>query len=531
MTTAPADTSLSSDSWSESGTSPSASPSAALAAVPKLERSVSAGSSVTSNSVLSNGDTSRDSCIGRRRGFNRPQGTAFADSARNRDSVMSLGTIAHLQHYFARTGLLDGKGAQLAREDPFKKEPGSRTASGSQHTPTSDPNWSESSFLSGLAKLDIPNGTASEDVSILSSPDQMSFDGSFEEPNTVILPPTVSTYKQKSTYVPPPPNMNVLRRELREALEDAKKLLQDVQADQTNRGASDTQIETNVSPAKNENVQGWHEIQGLQVLDLTTLAIRAAKNFYTAHERPHRLYSIRSERRIRSDLFVVLEVLKKMATRNFAHGMKQQEIDQISTWATSIDTLVSQDEEAEKAEHEALQKSEWQHGDWTGREREREWLFLKSFDSDPDTLLEWTLPSDNLADLPSPFLSTMRDGRRLVRLHNELVRKSRRQFEEIKKYHQDVEKPYRCAENLRYWIKAAELRWDCFLKVDVAGVVHSAGVAAWHTFDDALLTWCKTVREQISTEWTEHREALMAERPIVRMDPGHEQNALSAVPW
>ena len=34
----------------------------------------------------------------------RPQGTNFADSAKNRDSVMSLGSIAHMQYYFARTG-------------------------------------------------------------------------------------------------------------------------------------------------------------------------------------------------------------------------------------------------------------------------------------------------------------------------------------------------------------------------------------------------------------------------------------------
>jgi hypothetical protein len=51
----------------------------------------------------------------------RPQGTNFADSARNRDSVMSLGSIAHMQYYFARTGLLDGKGGQLAKGDMKKK--------------------------------------------------------------------------------------------------------------------------------------------------------------------------------------------------------------------------------------------------------------------------------------------------------------------------------------------------------------------------------------------------------------------------
>src|SRR5262249_42197940 len=53
----------------------------------------------------------------RRRGYMRPQATLFAESAKHRESVMSLGTIAHLQYYFARTGLLDGKGAQLLRGD------------------------------------------------------------------------------------------------------------------------------------------------------------------------------------------------------------------------------------------------------------------------------------------------------------------------------------------------------------------------------------------------------------------------------
>lgn len=40
----------------------------------------------------------------------RPQGTEFSTSAKHRDSVMALGSIAHLQYFFAKTGLLDGKG-------------------------------------------------------------------------------------------------------------------------------------------------------------------------------------------------------------------------------------------------------------------------------------------------------------------------------------------------------------------------------------------------------------------------------------
>ena len=35
---------------------------------------------------------------------------------------MSLGSIAHLQYYFARTGLLDGKGGHLARSSSKKSQ-------------------------------------------------------------------------------------------------------------------------------------------------------------------------------------------------------------------------------------------------------------------------------------------------------------------------------------------------------------------------------------------------------------------------
>lgn len=90
----------------------------------------------------------------------RPQGTAFSDSARNRDSVMSLGSIAHMQYYFARTGLLDGKGGQFAK--PKK----------------------------GMQQLDtnIAIYTTSED-GLVESPR----DANEEWSEPVMLPPTVST--------------------------------------------------------------------------------------------------------------------------------------------------------------------------------------------------------------------------------------------------------------------------------------------------------------------------------------------------
>lgn len=46
----------------------------------------------------------------KRRGYLRPVGTEFSKSAQKRDSVMALGSISHLQYFFAKTRLLDGKG-------------------------------------------------------------------------------------------------------------------------------------------------------------------------------------------------------------------------------------------------------------------------------------------------------------------------------------------------------------------------------------------------------------------------------------
>ncbi|KAI9654029.1 MAG: hypothetical protein M1831_005546 [Alyxoria varia] len=512
-----------SDSWSDSmSTSPSTSPSAALSACPRLERSASGTSSFTSVSNASTSVQSKENVASKRRGYTRPQGTAFADSARSRDSVMSLGTIAHLQHYFARTGLLDGKGAQFAKEDQQKRnnseppEDGSSQALSALDSPM-DQSLNQSS-LQVFDKPDSADTSFSDDISYVNSPEQVPTEMVGDEPNSLSLAPTVSTYKHKTVYVPPPPNLAVLRRELREALDDVKKLLIELQTDQDERTAEKQSIDTPTdTSADGQGLQGWHELQGLQVLDLVTLAIKAARNFYTSHEHPRRLYSITSDRKMRSDLFTVMETLKKLAARNFAGGVRNAERQIVSGWVSKIEEIASKDEELESHEHEKREKWRWLDGDWTGKEREREWLFLKSFDTDPDNLPEWTEPSVE-DPAPTNFLRVFQNGLRLVHLHNELDRSSTRHFEEIKVYHTDTAKPYRCAENLRYWTKAAELRWDVILEMDVHGVVHGESASAWQTFDKAILKWCKAVREELTKDWREHRETMKMEKPIVRMN-------------
>lgn len=395
--------------------------------------------------------------------------------------MLSLGSIAHLQYYFARTGLLDGKGGQLAKEDKTKTE-----------KPI-------------LRIYDSPESSQST-VTGAHNADGVETDPSLDEP--LMLPPTVSTYSHRVQYIPPPPDSETLRQDLKATLLEAKKALQDVQnhdgdtyceqKQRQNSGLSGEDVENRTSSAT--SLSSWNEVQGVHILDVITLAIRAAKIYYTSHEEPQRLYNIKSERQIRQELYAVLDILKRMASRNFAGGMKEEELKVIKQWVEGIEAFLAEEEAVEEQEKRTRNSWQWIDGSWEGRERERERAFLCSFLPD-SSLPEWT-PVDAVIDKPTAFLEVLRTGLTLVHLHNTLLKKSKRQFGQIKVFHTDTAKPYRCAENLRYWIKAAEIRWETKLKVNVSGVVNGKS-EAWPDFDSAILRWSKAVREELTKEWRE----------------------------
>lgn len=448
----------------------------------------------------------------------RPQGTNFADSARNRDSVMSLGSIAHMQYYFARTGLLDGKGAQLAKGDMKKKN-----STGETGKENVEPAIASNDDF-GLPSLSIGDGSSSCAVSesgyVAESPTEI-YEAMepWSSPAPPMLPPTVSTYKLKPSYTEPLPDLPVLRRELKEALQDALKVLEEAQKQAP-------PSPTTSSTAEEDANASFYELQGLQLLDMMTLAIRAAKNYYTAHSDHAKLYAIKSEKDLRADLYQVLDVLKRMASRNFRGGMRVLELASFLSWIESIDSLLKEELQIEQREAAERESWVWREGDWSGKEREREWLFLKSFDplTSSDPLPQWPEASSastdsDAVDIPSDFLAALQDGQRLIRLHNALVARSKRKFGEIKSWHTDVAKPYRRAENLRYWAKAAELRFDVRLSIPVQEIVHGE---SWRQFDEAVLKWSRSVREELLEEWaTEERvkpPKLRIEEEVARDD-------------
>jgi hypothetical protein len=313
-----------------------------------------------------------------------------------------------------------------------------------------------------------------------------------------MLPPTVSTYHHKQPAVPKPPTIEELKEELEATLSDAAKALREV--DERKTGTyEEPQDSPKLPNMPEENSQGWYELQGMHILDVVTLAIRAAKIYYTAHELPDRLDMIKPEKQIRADLLAVMEVLKQMATRGFKGGIKDEECRVMSSWVQSVFEILREEEKIEAAERAESASWAWIDGDWTGRERERERAFLMSVDPEADPLPEWE-PVSEATDIPTSFLKCMQSGLRLVRLHNALVKRSRRRFGAIPTFHTDTQKPYRAAENLRYWVKAAELRFEVLLSIDPLGIVYNNGPQVWQDFDAAILKWSSHVREEITKE-------------------------------
>lgn len=211
------------------------SPGLPLDACPLLDRSVSTASSISSQSRRSSSSRLSDSGLSssKRRGYMRPQATFVAESAKNRESVMSLGSIAHLQYYFARTGLLDGKGAQFAKEDPLAQRrkssapvthstPGMAISGGSRAVSMGLLDTSSGAFLATSPR----ESCALSDGGYTDSPTDQEDDLDWED-DEMMLPPTVSTYNQRPIWVQPPPDLTMLRRELTEALEDALKVLKE----------------------------------------------------------------------------------------------------------------------------------------------------------------------------------------------------------------------------------------------------------------------------------------------------------------
>lgn len=166
--------------------------------------------------------------------------------------------------------------------------------------------------------------------------------------DSIMLPPTTSTYNPSTKHIPPAPDSDVLRRRLRDSLAVTKKAWE----------------KAGEVPNGGERYQGFDELQGTELCELGTAAIRAAKTYYYTTDIS--LLSTKDDKTLREEFLAILDVLKCMATRKFAGGVRPDERDALVNWIVGVETAL---EEEEMAIKELRRKGrDWLEGSWEGRE-------------------------------------------------------------------------------------------------------------------------------------------------------------------
>lgn len=164
---------------------------------------------------------------------------------------------------------------------------------------------------------------------------------------SVMLPPTTSTYNPQRKMLPPPPEPDVLRGQLRQSLALTK-------ATWENAGVGTTK----------NLAEGYQELKGTELVDLATSAVRAAKSYYYTTDIS--LLTTKDDRILREEFLAILDVLKRMAQRKFEGGVKTEERQAVLEWITGVEAAL---DEEEKAIADLRSKGrEWLEGSWDGRE-------------------------------------------------------------------------------------------------------------------------------------------------------------------
>jgi hypothetical protein len=124
---------------------------------------------------------------------------------------------------------------------------------------------------------------------------------------------------------------------------------------------------------------------------------------------------------------------------------------------------------------------------------DRYYVFLKQFDE-----TEPQLPSPSTSE----FFDIIRTGTRLCLIHNICTHFSRRPFGLITRFHTDTTVQYRVTDNLRYFAKAAEIRWELGIEWDVEEIWRATpkGDAM---LKSELAKWCETVIQELIKTYEE----------------------------
>ena len=230
--------------------------------------------------------------------------------------------------------------------------------------------------------------------------------------------------------------------------------------------------------------------RGLEIVENTTATIRLAQR-YRAHVRHE---DLDDEKKLRRDAVDVLYILRRITERE-DNELTEEEKSVIRIWCNDVKTLIDRDDEIRREMWERA--AAWMEGNWENNEwgiaipglanLERYHLFLVQFD-----------PSEPRLPPPSTgeFFESLRSGTKLCLIHNTLTHFSLRPFGLITRFHTDTSVRYRVTDNLRYFAKAAQIRWEIQIEWDVEEIWR-ASPNGNEMLKRELGKWCTAVIDEM----------------------------------
>lgn len=190
------------------------------------------------------------------------------------------------------------------------------------------------------------------------SPSEETFD-EYDFDESTMLPPTTSTYNPQTKSIVPTLDPAVLREQLGGALTVTKGAWMQSPVILENNARKDGEAQPIELPP------GFNELQGTELVELATSAIRAAKAYYYTTD-SSLLLSTKDDKTLREKFLAILDVLKSMAQRKFEGGVRAAERDAVVKWICSVEESLDAEETAIL---EMRKKGrEWLEGDWEGRD-------------------------------------------------------------------------------------------------------------------------------------------------------------------
>lgn len=194
------------------------------------------------------------------------------------------------------------------------------------------------------------------------SPSETEMLDDFDLDESTMLPPTTSTYNPQTRSIPPPPDPAILREQLRGALAVTRGawIQSPIVAENSGSqgGEGHEAVVVQLPP-------GFNELQGTELVELATSAIRAAKAYYYTTD-SSLLLSTKDDKTLREKFLAILDVLKSMAQRKFDGGVRVEERDAVVKWIGSVEESLDAEE---KAILDMRKKGrEWLEGDWEGKD-------------------------------------------------------------------------------------------------------------------------------------------------------------------